>query len=679
MPERTQEARQVAISTPLGDDVLLFRRATIVENLGRMFQMEVDVFTEDKQINFADIVGQNVTIRIEQQDGNPRFFNGYVSRIVFTGGSLRVGHYRLTLMPWLWFLTRTSDCRIFQSQSVKDIILKVFRDKGFTDFSDEGLHGDYSPREYCVQYRETDFNFVSRLMEEEGIYYYFKYEDGKHTLMLCDSSVSHQAFPGYETMPYFPPNDGERDQEYIWEWHVEQEVQPGKYSVTDYNFQTPGQDLGNTATMSREHAQPDFEMFDYHPARYKESGDAETLSKIRLEEHQSSHEMVRGKGDIRGMSCGSTFKLDGFPLDSQNNKEHLVTSVVHELESDEYSSSDDGDSEAPTYECTFTAILGSQQFRTKRITSKPVVYGPQTAFVTGPSGEEIHTDEFGRVKVQFHWDRDAKGDDTTSCWCRVGQMWASKGWGGQFIPRVGMEVIVSFLEGDPDQPLVTGCVYNADNMPPFALPDNKTWSGMKSSSSKGGAGFNEIHFDDKAGEENFFMHAQKDHNFRVLHDTYEFVGNDRNLIVKNDQKEEVKNDRHEKVINNHNEEIGKDRNLKVKGKQAIEVTESHSLTVKGDVIEVFKANHSESTTADYYLVADNVCIEGKTNITIKVGDNYIAIDSSGLKISAAQVVVESKGTLDVKGTGPTTVKSDATVDVKGGGPVTVKGATVAIN
>src|SRR5438105_13606865 len=284
MGERTQTYRQIAISTPLGDDVVLFRHATIIEHLGRMFQMDVDVFSEDKEIKFADIVGQNCTIRLEQQDGNPRFFNGYVSRIVYTGGSQRVSHYRLTLSPWLWFLTRSSDCRIFQKMKVPDIIVQIFRDKGFTDFSVDNLHGTYAEREYCVQYRETDFNFVSRLMEEEGIYYFFKYEDGKHTLMLCDSSASHQAFPVYGTMPYFPANDGSREQEYIWEWHIEQEVQPGKYSVTDYNHEKPGLDLSNKATMSREHAQPDFEMFDYQPGRYKEASDAESLSKIRLEE-----------------------------------------------------------------------------------------------------------------------------------------------------------------------------------------------------------------------------------------------------------------------------------------------------------------------------------------------------------------------------------------------------------
>ncbi len=679
MSERTQTYRQVSIGTPLGEDVLLFRHATIVEHLGRMFHMEVDVFSETGDINFSDIVGHNATIRLEQQDGNQRFFNGYVTRIIHTGGSERVAHYRLTLSPWLWFLTRTSDCRIFQKMKVPDIIVQIFRDKGFTDFSTDNLQGTYTEREYCVQYRETDFNFVSRLMEEEGIYYFFKHEDGKHTMVFADTSASHQAHPGYGTFPYFPPDDASREQEYTWEWHVEQEVQPGKYSVTDYHFITPGQDLKNTATMSREHATPDFEMFDYQPGRYKESADAETLSKIRLDEHQASHEVIRGKGDLRGTSCGCTFTLDGFPRESQN-KEHLITSVVHQLESDEYSSQEDGDSSAPLYESTYTAILVEQQFRPKRITPKPVIYGPQTAFVTGPSGEEIHTDEYGRVKVQFHWDRAGKGDDTTSCWIRVGQIWASKKWGGAFIPRVGQEVIVSFLEGDPDQPLVTGTVYNADNMPAYGLPDNKTMSGIKTNSTKGGAGFNEFRMEDKAGEEQIFIQAQKNQDTRVLNDCFEWIGHDRHLIVINDQFEEIKNDRNEKVGNNHKEWFVKDRNLKVGGKEAIYVTETHSMTVKGDVIEVFKANHSEETTKDYYLLADNICIEAKTNITIKVGDNFIAIDSSGLKVGTSkQMVLESKDSLDIKGTKPVTVKSDATMEVSSSAAMTVKGATVAIN
>jgi len=648
MAERTQTSRQVAISTPLGEDVLLFRRATIIEHLGRMFQMEVDVFTEEKVINFADIVGQNVTIRLEhERDGSPRFFNGYVTRIIHTGGSERVAHYRLTLCPWLWFLTRTSDCRMFQKMKAPDIIVQIFRDKGFTDFSIENLHGTYAEREYCVQYRETDFNFVSRLMEEEGIYYYFKHEDGKHTMMLCDSSTAHQAFAGFETMPYFPPNDASRDEDYIWEWQIEQEVQPGKYSVTDYHFETPGTDLSNTATKAREHAAPDLEMFDYHPGRYKESSDAESLSKIRLEEYQAYHEIIRAAGDVRGTCCGSTFTLDG--LSEAQDKEHLITSVVHQLESDEYSSTTDGDNAAPIYECTFTAILATQQYRPKRITPKPMIYGPQTAFVTGPSGEEIHTDEYGRVKVQFHWDRVAAGDDTTSCWCRVGQMWAGKGWGGLVLPRIGQEVIVAFLEGDPDQPLIVGCVYNADSMPAYKLPDFKNLSGMKSNTVKGG-GFNEIRMDDTDGEQQFFMHAQKNQDIRVGNDKYEFIGNDRHTVVVNDKVEHVKNDKHELVKNDNNVEIGRDHNIKVTGKQAIEIGDSHSVKVKGKVIQEYTGNHSEKCDADIYIKGANICIEADTNITLKVGGTSIAIESGGIKL-------DTTGEIELTSTGDTKCKA----------------------
>src|SRR5258706_13228009 len=684
MGERTQTSRQVAIATPLGEDVLLFRHATITEYLGRMFQMEVDVFSADA-FKFSDIVGQNATIRLEQQDGNMRYFNGFVTRIMHTGGSERVAHYRITLSPWLWFLTRTSDCRIFQKMKVPDIIMQVFREKGFTDFSDENLHGDYAEREYCVQYRETDFNFVSRLMEEEGIYYYFKYEDGKHTMMLCDSSASHQAYPGYETIPYFPPEDGDRNEDYIWDWQMEQEVEPGKYSVTDYHFQTPGTDLSNTSTMTREHATPDFEMFDYQPGRYTESGDAETVSKIRLDEYQAFHELIRGEGDARGMSCGCTFMIEGVS-DSEEKKEDLVTSVVHELESDEYNSSGD-DSNAPTYECTFTAILGSQQFRPKRITPKPVISGPQTAFVTGPSGEEIHVDEYGRVKVQFHWDRAGAGDDSSSCWIRVGQILAGKKWGLAFWPRVGQEVIVRFLVVDPDQPLIIGTVYNADNMPPYKLPDNKTQSGIKTDSSKGSGGNNELRFEDKKGDEKIFMHAEKDQHVRVKNDWVEYIGNDQHLHIKRDHIVKIERDEQQAITRDQIEQIGRDHKLIIAGDQSIEIKKSHSMTVTEDVAEVFKANHHEETTGDLFLHAENICIEGKTNITIKVGDSYIAIEKDGIKISTSgQIAIEATKTLDMKSTGAMTIKSDATAEmsssattVKSDGATTIKGATVGIN
>ncbi len=301
------------------------------------------------------------------------------------------------------------------------------------------------------------------------------------------------------------------------------------------------------------------------------------------------------------------------------------------------------------YSCSFTAIDATQPFRSPRITPKPSISGPQTAMVVGPSGEEIYTDEYGRVKVQFHWDRYSKADENSSCWIRVAQVWAGKNWGAMYIPRIGQEVIVEFLEGDPDQPIITGRVYNDQAMPPYVPKTSPTISTLKSNSSKGGGGFNEIRFEDKKGDEQIFIHAEKNLDVRVKNDRFETVINNRHLHVEKDKFEHVDNNRSETVDADHKEEIGKDRHLNVKGKEAKEITDSMSLTVKGDVIEVFKANHSEQTTSDYYLKAKNVVIEGLDNITLSVGESYIAIESSQIEISAPTIKVEGSSMTEIKG------------------------------
>ena len=307
-----------------------------------------------------------------------------------------------------------------------------------------------------------------------------------------------------------------------------------------------------------------------------------------------------------------------------------------------------------------------------------MIKGTQTAIVAGRKGEEIHTDEHGRIKVQFHWDRESKGDENSSCWIRVGQLWADRGWGAVYIPRVGQEVIVGFLEGDPDRPIIIGCVYHGTNRPPYKLPGEKTKSTVKSGSSPGGGGFNEIRFEDKKGEEQLFLHAEKNQDIRVKNDCFEWIGNDRHLIVKNDQKEQVENNRQEAIGADHNEEIGKDRHLKVKGKEAKAVDGSHSFTVKGDVVEVFKANHSEQVTNDYYLKGDNVVIEGMSNVTIKVGQSFIAIESPGIRIGTnGQIVLEAKSTISAKGTAGVTIESPAQAEIKSA-KTTVKGDAMTI-
>ena len=336
-------------------------------------------------------------------------------------------------------------------------------------------------------------------------------------------------------------------------------------------------------------------------------------------------------------------------------------SAEYHLESDAFDGSGQATGRGPVFECSFTALSTAEAFRPSRTTPRPLIRGPQTAMVVGPSGEEIHTDEYGRVKVQFHWDRYGEADENSSCWVRVAQVWAGKKWGAMYLPRIGHEVIVEFLEGDPDRPIVTGRVYNGVTLPPHELPDNKTISTLKSNSSPDGGGFNEIRFEDKKDSEQIFIHAQKNQDTRVKNDCFEEIGHDRHVVVKNDRFEHVENNRSEEVDADHKEKIGKDRHLTVKGKEAKKVGASHSFTVGGDVIEVFKKNHNETVTKDYYLKADNIVIEGMTNVTINVGGSYIAIDKSGIKIGS-----DGDIEFDAKGGVTANAMSDITLDAKGG-------------
>jgi type VI secretion system secreted protein VgrG len=674
-PKPTQASREIAIDTPLGEDVLLLRNASISEQMGRLFQIEADLISETPDINFDDIIGKNVTLRLNLVGNKERYFNGFVSRFVQAENQGNYPHYRAIIVPWLWFLTRTADCRIFQNMTVPDIIQKVFSDHGFSEFFKPGVSGTYRTWDYCVQYRETDFNFVSRLMEQEGIYYFFEHENGKHTLVTADSASAHSEFPDYDTIPFKPKGTAGSSKGDVNLWSVEKEVQTGVYALNAFDFEKPRKDLRTNSNISRTHAASEFEMYDY-AGDFVEHADGETYAKIRIEEAQVQHEVVQGEGIARGLCSGSHFTLEEHARDDQNRK-YLITAASYYLDGGDFEAVESGKSDF--FSCRFTAIPDGQPFRPARITPKPLIQGPQTAIVVGKSGEEIWTDKYGRVKVQFHWDRYGKADENSSCWVRVSHAWAGKKWGAFNVPRIGQEVIIEFLEGDPDHPIITGRVYNGEAMPPYDLPGKATVSTIKSNSSKGGGGFNEIRFEDNKGSENIFVHAEKDQDVRVKNDAKEWIGNDRHLYVKNNQTEHVVVDRNELVDNDHKEKIGNDRSLKVVGKEAKEVGANLSLTVKGDVIEVFKGNHSEDTTSDYYLKADNIVIEGKTNVTVKVGESYIAIESGGIKIGTT-------GTLELESTGALSAKSSAQSElsapqtsVSGDSMVTIKGGQVMIN
>jgi type VI secretion system secreted protein VgrG len=683
----------MAIGTPLGEDVLLIESLRSFEQLSRPFRFELKLSSKDKEIKFEKILGERVVIRLERGDGakGTEYFNGFVSKFIQSEADGDFARYEMSVVPWLWFLTRSSDCRIFQEMTVPDIIHKVCNDFGFPDLDTSGLTGTYRKWEYCVQYRETAFNFLSRLMEQEGIYYYFKHEEKKHTLMLADAPSAHGPVTGLESIIYRPEQRGAALRERIDSWKIEHAVQPGAYVLRDFDFKLPKKQLISKAAEPKQHAAAEFEMYDW-PGEYVEAGDGDKYAKIRLQELQVDHAFVRAESDARPLRPGFTFELKEHPRADQNKK-HLITGVTRVASVGQHRSQGTADT-ADSYSCSFIAIDAKQQFRPSRVTPKPLISGCQTATVVGKSGEEIDVDEFGRVKVLFHWDRDGKGDQTSSCWIRVSQSVSGKRWGAIHTPRVGQEVIVEFVEGDPDHPIITGRVYNGINKPPYDLPGMKTISGLKSNSSKGGQGFNEIRFEDKKGEEQVFMHAEKNLDIRVKNDRFESVLNNRHLTVDNDQYEHIKHDRHETVDNDHIEEVGNDRSLTVKGKQAVKVAKTLSLAVAGDVAEEFESNHSEKVKSDYYLKAKNICLEADTNITIKVGGTAIAIEKTSilitsdkeieikskvdLKTQCVKLEMKSDATTKIQSTGMAELSSPKT-DVKGDGMLTLKGGIVMIN
>jgi type VI secretion system secreted protein VgrG len=632
----------MAINTALGEDKLLFRRMTASEHLGQLFEFQLELLSDDNEIQLDSILGTNATVRVElPNEFGTRYYNGYVTQFSHAGIAGRYALYHATLRPWLWFLTRTADCRIFQNKTVPDIIKQVFQDHGFSDFKPR-LSGSYREWEYCVQYRETDFDFVSRLMQQEGIYYYHTHENGKHLLILADDVGSHDPVPNYGTVPYYPQDAEQAPQrDYIYDWSVSQQVQPGKFYLNDFDFAVPNKNLRCLLNQLKGHALAGFEVYDY-PGEYVESTDGDQYAKLRLEEAHAQYEVARGQGNARGLLSGALFTLENYPRADQNRK-YLIVSATHEMHVNEYVTGQ-GD-EGTTFECSFGVMDSKVPYRSPRTTPKPMIRGPQTAIVVGPKGEEIYTDRFGRVKCQFHWDRYGKADENSSCWIRVAQSWAGKKWGTMFIPRIGQEVIVEHEEGDPDRPIITGRVYNGSNMPPYDLPSNMTMSTLKSLSSKGGDGFNELRFEDKKGQEQIFIHGERNQDTRIKNDAFEWIGNDRHLIVKNDQFEKVEANKHLIIATDQKEKVGGDKHQTVGGDHNQKVNGTLSIDVSQNIQEKAGSNYAlEATSGEIHLKAgQKVVIEAGMELTIKAGSNFVKIDMTGVTIYGTMVNINSGG------------------------------------
>ncbi len=652
MPLYTQAGRLISLATPLGDDKLLLTGFTGREAVSRLFDFRLTTLSEDTAIDFTQIIGQSVTINVTQADDSQRYFNGIVSHFACTGKEGDMTRYELQVVPKLWTLTRYADCRIFHNKDVTEIVKSVLDDRGIS--YEASFTATYKKLEYCVQYRETDFNFISRLMEQFGIFYFFKHEDGDHTMMLGDSTSAHQDCPGQANAGFNLAAGGLDAGDVVNAWSIGQELRSGKHSLTDYNFTTSSTDLGaSESTIYTVGSNDSMEIFDY-PGLHGTQSDGTAMAKLRMQEEESSHKIGHGASVCRAFTTGYKFNLEEHPLDAMNAS-YLLTEIQH-VASVAGTYRDDAGGGADTYTNNFACIPADVPFRPARLTPKPFVQGPQTAVVVGKSadqdsnddqqaggdGEEIWVDKWGRVLVLFPWDR----VKATSCWVRVSQDWAGQGWGMINIPRVGQEVIVSFLEGDPDRPIITGRVYNDVQTVPYALPDNGTRSTFRTSSSTGGgtAHYNELRFEDKTGSEQVFVRGEKDYDTRILNDSREWIGNNQSIMIQKDRMEKVAGNESIQVGGTRTEKVGGDESIQIGGKRLEKVTGDVSLQIAGKQSEKITGDMNHHVSGNWNQKTDqNVSIQAGENMYEKSGENYAHEAGMAIHLKAGMTMVLEAG------------------------------------
>jgi type VI secretion system secreted protein VgrG len=641
------------LTSALGDSVLLVRRLEGREALSQLFHFELEVYAVDGEVDFDGVIGTPAAVDLRFDNGDGRIISGVISSFTQKEVTTTAVLYGLELVPWLWLLTKQQNCRIFHEKDVEAILEDVFRANGFWDYEFK-LTNPPSKREVCVQYQESDFDFVSRLLEEEGIYYYFRHEEKRHVLVLADHHQAEICTPGgvitYHEEPHNRP-------EWLHSFDVKQLLHPGRYATSSFTFQDPADDLEVQAKGIDDRSDDSkafawsggrfdgLEVFDWS-GRFETISEGEGRARVRMEAIEAHAVEIQGVSGLLTLCPGFVFDLERH-YRKAFNVQYLLTSVEHAVEQ-EIEVETGHPAPSCVYKNRFTCIPANVPYRPLLRTPMPRINSSQTALVVGPPGEEIWADEFGRVKLRFHWDRWGRGEDAagnawdTSCWVRVAHQSAGKRWGSFSLPRVGQEVIVEFLEGDPDRPIVTGVLYNGRARPPYDPRKKATISGVKTSSSKGGGGSNELRFEDKKDEEQIYIHAQKNYDRRVENDAFIQTEHDAHEIISNDHLRQVKNESHETVDQDRFRKVGKDEHVEVVGKLAEKVGESYSLTVTGDVIEVFKADHSSKVTGNIYLKGSGIVIESSSALTLKAGPSSVVINSTGVSLTGPTVKIAGK-------------------------------------
>jgi type VI secretion system secreted protein VgrG len=719
---RGSEARYLFKISGVKSELLVIR-FDLSEGVSVPYELSVELASDD-EVKMDDALGKEGFLTLSG-DGGDRIVHGVVDRFEHTGNRGRFGLYRARVVPYLQWLSLERDCRIFQNKSVPDIVKLVFQDSKLpADRFDFRLKESYAPVEYCVQYRETDLAFVSRLLEEEGIFYFFEHSDTKHLLVFADGTVAYKEIAGESGVTYNFSQGMAPTEECVYRFAFSRQVRSGKMTRRDYNFEKPTLDL-KKEEQAKVHEK--LEVYDY-PGRYVEPDRGKQLSKVRLEESMTYYETAEGESTCVRLVPGFKFSLSDHEH-GEYNREYFLTKLVTRGEQPQSLQEKAGSGGGEfSYSSRFTAIPASVPFRPARVTPKPLVEGIQTARVTGPGGEEIYTDKYGRVKVKFHWDRGDDKDEKSSCWVRVSSTFAGTQYGAIFTPRIGHEVVVDFLEGDPDRPLITGSVYNADRMPPYELPGEKTKSTTKTDSSLGGGGFNELRFEDKKGSEEIFRHAEKDENIVVKNNQTIFVGNDRAEKIGRDRSLEVDRDKSENVLRNktvnvlggHTETIGSSMSIMVGstltetvvinyaetvgGAMELTVGAALAITAGGAMAETVGGAKVESIGG---AKSENVGVNRSVNVggdasesvgkgkTVSVGKDLketvggqhqesvtkeyilnakkvqiVGQDEISIKSGSAEILLKKNGDITVKG---------KKISIKGSGDVIIKGSKILEN
>ena len=718
----TQDGRPIKITSPLGDGDLFVTGISGHEAISQLFGFRLELQAPSTgTIDFSTLLGQPIGIEIVSPildgTGASRYFHGMCSRLGQGTRTVDFTSFWMEIVPKVWLLSRSAESRIFQQKTAVDIIKAVLT--GYTvDYA--GITGSFKTRDYCVQYRETDFNFACRLMEEEGIYYYFKHAQGSHTMVLANTPNGHSAVDGTSTIYFSQDVDAQIGAGVITGWQKTQELRSGKYTLWDYSFEKPTDNfsasqpiLASVSVGSASHelklsgVNDSLELYDF-PGEYAQrfdgidpgggdrasdvsniADDKTRVVGIRMQEEASASVLIEGVGNVQSFQAGRKFTFTGH---FDGDDDYVLTSVQHDGRL--LGGFDSGSPGGFSYSSSFSCVPFALPYRPKRTTPKPVIHGTQSAVVVGPSGTEIFTDKYSRVKVQFHWDRDGTNDANSSCWIRVGTIWAGKQWGVIHIPRVGQEVIVAFEEGDPDQPIIVGSVYNADNMPPYTLPDNRTQSGIVSRSSLNGSAenFNSLRFEDKKDSEDIYFHAEKDFHREVEHDDDLIVLHDQTISIKNNRTEEVKEGDETVTITKGNRLVtvkqGDDSHIVKTGNRIVTVEtgdDTHTVKTGNRVTTVSTGNDTHtvktgnrstevSTGNDALAVklgnqstkvdVGAITADAMQGITLTVGQNSIKIDQTGITIKGLMISIQGSVQTEVKGL-MVSVAADAMLQAKG--------------